>query len=138
MTNSEIIKALRCHIGEEDKRCQICPYTIYGAYCLENLLPDLLKLIDGQIAELKKLKYENEFYKKEYIPELQNACQERIIDDARMCQKLKKSAIQEFAERLKDKSHNYYPSIDSYCTSRHVVLISDIDNLVKEMTEGKE
>lgn len=132
MTNSEIIKSLRCHIGEDDKRCQICPYTTYGCYCLDHLHPDLLKLLDGQIAELKKLKYENEFYKKEYIPELQNACQERIIDDVRMCQKLKESAIQEFAKRLKDdwfRQGLESPDVD---------FDDYIDNLVKEMTESEE
>ena len=41
-------------------------------------------------------------------------------------------AVKEFAERLKKKVHNYYPSIDSYCMSRHVILIQDIDELLKE------
>lgn len=44
----------------------------------------------------------------------------------------KKNAVKEFAERLKKKVHNYYPSIDSYCTSRHVILVKDIDELLKE------
>lgn len=41
-------------------------------------------------------------------------------------------AVKEFAEKLKEKVHNYYPSIDSYCTSRHVILVKDIDELLKE------
>ena len=44
----------------------------------------------------------------------------------------KKNAAKEFAEKLKKKVHNYYPSIDSYCTSRHVILVKDIDELLKE------
>ena len=48
------------------------------------------------------------------------------IDDHR------KQAVKEFAEELKKKVHNYYPSIDSYCTSRHVILVKDIDELLKE------
>ena len=44
----------------------------------------------------------------------------------------KKNAVKEFAEKLKKKVHNYYPSIDSYCTSRHVILVKDIDELLKE------
>lgn len=44
----------------------------------------------------------------------------------------KKQAVKEFAEKLKKKVHNYYPSIDSYCTSRHVILVKDIDELLKE------
>ena len=44
----------------------------------------------------------------------------------------KKNAVEEFAEKLKKKVHNYYPSIDSYCTSRHVILVKDIDELLKD------
>lgn len=44
----------------------------------------------------------------------------------------RKQAVKEFAEKLKKKVHNYYPSIDSYCTSRHVILVKDIDELLKE------
>lgn len=44
----------------------------------------------------------------------------------------RKQAVKEFAEKLKKKVHNYYPSIDSYCMSRHVILVKDIDELLKE------
>ena len=44
----------------------------------------------------------------------------------------KEQAVKEFVEKLKKKVHNYYPSIDSYCTSRHVILVKDIDELLKE------
>ena len=44
----------------------------------------------------------------------------------------KRQAVKEFAEKLKKKVHNYYPSIDSYCTSKHVILVKDIDELLKE------
>lgn len=43
-----------------------------------------------------------------------------------------KQAVKEFAERLKMKTHNYYPSIDSYCISKKAVLVSEIDELLKE------
>lgn len=43
----------------------------------------------------------------------------------------KKNAVKEFAEKLKKKVHNYYPSIDYYCTSKHVILVKDIDELLK-------
>lgn len=45
---------------------------------------------------------------------------------------IERRAVEEFAEKLKKKVHNYYPSIDSYCTSRHVILVKDIDELLKE------
>ena len=44
----------------------------------------------------------------------------------------KEQAVKEFVEKLKKKVHNYYPSIYSYCTSRHVILVKDIDELLKE------
>lgn len=44
----------------------------------------------------------------------------------------KAQVVKEFVEKLKKKVHNYYPSIDSYCTSRHVILVKDIDELLKE------
>lgn len=47
-------------------------------------------------------------------------------------EKEKRNAVKEFAEKLKKKVHNYYPSIDSYCTSKHVILVKDIDELLKE------
>lgn len=43
--------------------------------------------------------------------------------------------IKEFAEKLKEKNHNYYPSIDFLCLSKKVVLLSDIDELLKEMCD---
>ena len=45
---------------------------------------------------------------------------------------IERRAVEEFVEKLKEKAHNYYPSIDSYCTSRHVILVKDIDELLKE------
>ena len=47
-------------------------------------------------------------------------------------EKLKAEAVKEFAEKLKAKTHNYYPSIDHYCCSEKAVKLSDIDELLKE------
>lgn len=44
----------------------------------------------------------------------------------------RKQAVKEFAEKLKMKTHNYSPSIDSYCISKKAVLVSEIDELLKE------
>ena len=44
----------------------------------------------------------------------------------------KKQAVKEFAEILKRKFHNYYPSIDQYCCSVKAVNANDIDELLKE------
>mgnify|MGYP007028187296 CR=1 FL=1 len=45
----------------------------------------------------------------------------------------KKQAQIDILNELKTKTHNYYPSIDSYCTSQHVVLVRDIDELLAEV-----
>lgn len=57
---------------------------------------------------------------------------ECVIDDEWFKDREAKNAVEEFVEKLKKKVHNYYPSIDSYCTSRHVILVKDIDELLKE------
>lgn len=64
-----------------------------------------------------------------------DAINEKICED---CQnKTRKQVVKEFAEKLKKKVHNYYPSIDSYCTSRHVILVKDIDDLLKEYEDER-
>ena len=53
LTQKEVIKALECHIGKEPKRCELCPYTIYGCDCLEKLhfaLYDLIKRLKTRIV----------------------------------------------------------------------------------------
>ncbi len=45
----------------------------------------------------------------------------------------KKQAKIDVLNEIKKKTHNYYPSIDSYCISQHVVLVRDIDELIKEI-----
>ena len=42
------------------------------------------------------------------------------------------TAVKEFAEKVKEKCHNYYPSIDHYCCSEKAVNVKDIDELLKE------
>lgn len=44
-----------------------------------------------------------------------------------------KQAQIDVLNKLKKKTHNYYPSIDSYCVSQHIVLVRDIDELIKEV-----
>lgn len=46
-----------------------------------------------------------------------------------------KQAKIDVLNEAKNKTHNYYPSIDSYCISQHVVLVRDIDELIKEVQD---
>ncbi len=59
---------------------------------------------------------------------------ERSVDKLKteIEQEVKQTRIDVLNE-LKKKTHNYYPSIDSYCISQHVVLVSDIDKLIAEV-----
>ena len=52
LTDSEIVKALECHLGVDKQRCKHCKYTEYGCYCLDRLHPDLLDLINRQKAKI--------------------------------------------------------------------------------------
>lgn len=83
-------------------------------------------IVEQQQAEIERLKIENQ--------SLRAAANSYKIhyNEARS------EAVKEFAERLKEKCHNYYPSIDSYCVSRKAVEIRDIDDLVKEMVGDTE
>lgn len=111
MTDEQIIRALICYSSTEEIFCNDCAYQS-EAHCMRAMAKDAIDLIDCQKAEI-----------------------ERLESELRAGRVIRAEAIKEFAERLKTKSHNYYPSIDSYCTSRRVVLTRDIDTLVKEMTE---
>ena len=44
-----------------------------------------------------------------------------------------KQAQTDVLNELKNKTHNYYPSIDSYCVSQHVVLVKDIDKMMRAL-----
>lgn len=122
LTDEQIIKALECHIGKDDKRCEHCAYTIYGCDCLEKLHFALADLISRQKSEIEAYKH----YYNECLKDLKNA---------------HKTAINEFAERLK----NEIISDTAYgCdTNQHsgyydyTIKIGDIpeyiDNLVNEM-----
>lgn len=123
MTDNEIIKALECHTGKVSKRCQVCPYTIYGCYCLDHLHPDLLDLINRQKAEIERLKGWQDLLKAE---------KHSLI---------KAEAVKEFAERLKATTMKcgiehieYYDKPPIY---KLVPFVDDedIDNLVKEMAK---
>ena len=117
MNDADIIKALECC---SNGLCSICPYHVeeYMLDCLAQNGNDALDLIKRQQAEIERLQKEKTFSRNYmgYFPKL-----ERI------------EAIKEFAEKLKD-------IVDEPALIRGRVIdtiIARIDNLVKEMTEGK-
>lgn len=113
MREDEIMLALELCTSRDTALCKGCP--LFGdVWCRETLSKNALYLINQKNAENERLqKYNTDMAFKHY-----------------------NDGMKEFAERLKGKVHNYYPSIDSYCVSRKVVLIADIDNLLGEMRIG--
>lgn len=111
MTDNEIIKALKCLCGDEIP-CKDCAYKSDAFSCRRMTAIDTLDLINRQQAEIERLqKYNTEVAYKHYNDGINDG-------------------IKEFANRLKDKSltkWDYHDAVD----------IAEIDNLVKEMTEGK-
>lgn len=55
-----------------------------------------------------------------------------MIATSKEIEELENSAVRDFAEKLKKKCRNFYPSIDYYCCSEKAVKLSDIDELLKE------
>lgn len=133
MTDEDIIKALEyCNKPVRESKCTECAFN-HTYKCTHNMLNATLDLINRQQAEIERLnekittKDESNYY---FMGQLRTAREE--------LQTAKHEAIKEFAEKLRKKCHNYYPSMDSYCVSRYAVEIADVDNLVKEMTEVEE
>ena len=93
-----------------------CVYKDGCDGCLEYVCKEALDLIKRQKAELEDLR--------------------KIVymDRTEAIKKLKAEAIKEFAERLKQTVYTH-STITGY--QYHVVDVSEIDNLVKEMIEGE-
>lgn len=105
MTKDEIKKALDCCANPSISYCKDCPYANCGKFdcCNGKMCKDALNIITEQEKEIEQLQEE------------------------------KKQAQIDVLNELKKKTHNYYPSIDSYCISQHVVLVRDIDDLIEEV-----
>ena len=163
MTDNEIIKALeRCFtLGFDKSTCYECPFYTATAKCTEDLRDSTLDLINRQKAENKELRSDKiiaERHEKD-ARELFVDCKRQLdeakaeienlkrgvtfnftIEDfesiketviSRLDNKIKSEAIKEFAKRLKEKLQ-WDVEFDN-----KLVFESDIDNLVKEMTEVK-
>ena len=112
MTDNEIIKALECCIAKENCEvisCEKCPLEKQYE-CMDIMFHQTLNLINRQKAEIESLKHRK--------TELQIRNQE--------LQHEKSEAIKEFAEQVKAL---FIPEDD---------VRTEIDNLVKEMTEENE
>lgn len=119
MTDNEIRKALeRCFArGFDESTCYECPFYTATAKCTEDLRDSALDLINRQKAENESLKVDLA------------KCSIRLDNLYKTADEIKSEAIKEFAERLKEKLQ-WDVEFDN-----KLVFESDIENLVKEMTE---
>ena len=129
-TDDEIIRALE----EELKTALVINHRFEESNDTENpedhkfiaLLSDTIKLINRQKAEIERLENENKILSENADTAFQdglNEAQDLYAEQIR--REIRAEAIKEFAERLKtEMSFGRYIQVDQ------------IDNLVKEMTEG--
>lgn len=117
-TDEEVITALECH---KKRMCGDCP--LCGKGCSDKLLSAIPDLINRQKAEIERLRntVKTDFLT---VTEKLKLSQSEIGD-------IRAEAIKEFAERL--KTYLLLPTVKEMS----VVTANDIDNLVKEMTEGE-
>ena len=119
-TDEEVIKALECCSKDNVKDCDACPYEDMETktYCVNELIKDALDLINRQkeqIEELRKgFKADADYFANEYDSYI------------------RAEAIKEFAKRLKYRYRVVEISSGGFIPA---VILKDIDNLVKEMTE---
>lgn len=154
----EILEVIK-HCGDYTNRdCAECDYRLYGecknqkqceAEALYNegyrkvpfgatvLAPEerndeireMHEILEGRdelIAKVGILGRENYNLKAENR-QLKTEC--ALLDDEL---RIARQDIIDVLNKLKTQTHNYYPSIDSYCVSQHVVLVNDIDKLLEE------
>ena len=141
LTDSEIIKALECCIGDTDgKDCVSCPLYAIDE-CQDELNLAALDLINRQEAEIESLiklnKLESEIDVRNYKAEherLEKALRQTLTDirEAKVLvandiKTAKAEAYKEFAERLKET----FPEIDWLRSTQRIS--EDIDNILKEM-----
>lgn len=124
MTKDEIKKALEI-CAQDSLDCGSCCYSDNYTNCVMRLKDDALNLITEQENEIDQLK--NSYARLQKL-----FAQYQMASDKEIMAQRKRVKIDVLNE-LKKKTHNYYPSIDSYCISQHVVLVRDIDELIKEV-----
>ena len=146
MTDEQIIKALECCIAHEnceEVSCEFCPYE-RDLNCTEAMMQNAIDLMNRQKAEIENLKvefkamrgaanwYRLELERKE--DELHRAKVE-ISKHFDYMDSAANEAIKEFAERLKT---NFNKNIKLYGRCTVCDATTEIDDLVKEVTEGKK
>ena len=135
MTDNDIKKALELCATLDSGNCKKCPCR---EICKENdgtLTKSILDLINRQKAKIEALQMDNKQLQSdvkglwECEKEKVESAKQKVICACKMLKTAKSEAIKEFADRLKEKLQ-WDVEFDN-----KLVFESDIDNLVKEMTE---
>lgn len=130
MTNEEIKKGLEiCCDDNYNYRCCGCPYNSVR-HCNDALENDARNLISKQEQEIAQLKAD-------YSKLQEQFAQYQMASDKEIAAQVKQAKI-DVLNKLKTQTHNYYPSIDSYCVSQHVVLVKDIDKMIVEVQNAED
>ena len=139
MNKDDIKKALECCADSND--CDDCPYDVVRS-CSDRLKLDARELIAEQEKEIERLK-DDSAKLQELFAQYQIASDKEIMAQKEEAEKRfennmkavleieKKQAVKDFAEKVKKKSFDKNPFND-WAGSTYVVLVSDIDELLKE------
>ena len=149
LTDNEIIKALECCYTTENpwenpcKNCPLCDVEECNDVLMAEYVKDLINRLQAQNKDLAETVHNLTLEKDALFDKLEElkAEVEKLNALIKTKNKLIKGldqsisyaydrAIEEFAERLKEKS---FQSFGNYGITRDVVEVCDIDNLVKEM-----
>ena len=125
MNDTDIVKALECC---DSGNCSVCPISD-DPYCMSRIRQEAVDIIERQQAEIERLNHIRAELSKEIdrLKEKAKGFQELWCEAEGDIRTARAEAIEEFAERLKkEMSFGRYIQADQ------------IDNLVKEMTEGEK
>ncbi len=148
MTDEQIIKAVG--ICRTQDTCRGCPYhELYTAACVSSLMKDVFDLINRLKAEIARLKRKNTILSKNADTAFQDGLDEnRDLFKKEVEPEIRAESIKEFANRAKSKFNDLSfrtktqrknisvkTCDDNANWILHEVVPTEIDNLVKEMTE---
>ena len=136
MTDEQIIQAVGlCANGQED--CRKCPlHSMYSANCIKKLMNITLDLIKRQQEKIEAIINGQETLSKALVTkdaeiERLEAEKDNLIRTYKACMT---DAIKEFAERLNKNFETYTDDEEKNA----LYMRNLINNLVKELTEGKD
>ena len=133
MIDNDIIKGLEC-VGGKIMSCRSCPYSLRFPMtkCRKQCAEDALDLINRQKAEIERLE---ERLKRE--AKCQYDLCGQIVDLKYMLPIARAEAVKEFAERLEKPILSQLGISTLEKSEAYHFCLDEIDNLVKEFTEGK-